>query len=74
MRIMKIARYFHGIQIMLRKTKKSISEIGPFTLLLFLFTYLFALIGRELFAYKARLGPDGEFIYGEDAFRDLDDY
>ena len=59
---------------MLRKTKKSISEIGPFTLLLFLFTYLFALIGRELFAYKARLGPDGEFIYGEDAFRDLDDY
>lgn len=71
MRIIKIARYFDGIKVMLEKTRKSLAEIGPFTLLLFFFIYLFSLLGRELFAYKARIGSDDEFIYGEDAFKDL---
>ena len=65
LRMMKIARYFSGMRNMLRKTSKSLKDIGPFAGLLGLFIYLFTLIGRELFAYKAALNADGDFIYGE---------
>ena len=49
---------------MLSKTTKSLSKIGPFASLLFLFTFLFSLLGMELFAYRAILDEDGELIYG----------
>ena len=51
---------------MLSKTTKSLSKIGPFASLLFLFTFLFSLLGMELFAYRAILDEDGELIYGTD--------
>ena len=49
---------------MLTKTLKSLYEIGPFAALLFLFIYLFALIGRELFAYIIIIDENGDFVYG----------
>ena len=48
----------------------SLCDIGPFAFLLFLFIYLFALIGRELFAFKALVDEDEEFIYGEELLID----
>lgn len=71
MRMMKIARYFSGMRNMLRKTSKSLQDIGPFAGLLFIFIYLFTLIGRELFAYKAALDEDGEIIYGAEEIEKL---
>ena len=50
---------------MLKKTSMSLREVGPFAGLLLLFIYLFTLIGRELFAYKAIITEDREIIYGE---------
>ena len=58
LRMLKLARYFQGLRSMLQKTAMSLVDIGPFAFLLFLFIYLFALIGRELFAYKAMLDED----------------
>ena len=72
MRVVKLARYFHGMEVMLRRTRHSLGQIGPFALLLFLFIYLFALVGRELFAYKAMLDPYGELIYGEEVLKEYD--
>ena len=66
MRIMKIARYFKGMRSMLKKTSESLREIWPFAALLTLFIYLFALIGRELFAYRALINDDDDFIYMQD--------
>ena len=51
---------------MLTKTLKSLYEIGPFAALLFLFIYLFALIGRELFAYIIIIDENGDFVYGDE--------
>ena len=64
-RIIKIARYIVSIQIMLTKTVKSLKEVGPFAALLFLFIFLFALVGRELFAYIIIIDENGEFVYGD---------
>ena len=55
---------------MLSKTTKSLSKIGPFAGLLLLFTYLFSLLGMELFAYKAIIDEHGELIYGKDSLRE----
>ena len=51
---------------MLTKTIISLYEIGPFAALLFLFIYLFALIGRELFAYIIIIDESGDYIYGDE--------
>ena len=69
-RMLKLARYFPSMREMLRKTVKSLAEIGPFFLLLLLFIFLFSLVGRELFAYKAIVGEDDELIYGEQAIQE----
>lgn len=64
LRVIKIARFFRGMRIMLSKTRQSLGQVGPFAGLLFIFIYLFALLGRELFAYKAIVDEDGDLIYG----------
>lgn len=64
-RMLKIARFFRGMRVMLKKIVKSLKEIGPFTGLLLLFIYLFALLGSELFAYKTIIDEDGNMLYGE---------
>ena len=65
MRVIKIARHIPGINKMLRMAIVSLKGLRPFAGILFLFIYIFSLIGRELFAYQALIDEDGIFIYGE---------
>lgn len=51
MRVIKIARHIPGINKMLRMAIVSLKGLRPFAGILFLFIYIFSLIGRELFAY-----------------------
>lgn len=59
------------MRIMLSKTRQSLGQVGPFAGLLFIFIYLFALLGCELFAYKAIIDEDGDLIYGKEL---IDEY
>lgn len=43
-------------------TGKSLKDIANFSLLLFLFIFIFDLLGMELFAYKVSLDLEGEII------------
>jgi len=40
-------------------------EIGPFAGILFLFIFLFALLGREIFAYTVIIDEKGDLLYGK---------
>ena len=63
MRVLKLARFFPGMKKMLNMSYTTLKSLGPFAGLLFLFIYIFALVGRELFAYKAIIDDEGNFIY-----------
>jgi hypothetical protein len=40
--------------------KETLSDLGYFTLLIFLFIFVMALLGRELFAFKIKLSDPTE--------------
>ena len=47
----------------------SLIDISNFSLLLFLFLYIFALLGMELFAYKVYINEDGDPVFGTENIR-----
>ena len=51
LRVMRLARIWKQFQTMLSQIKNSISDTSVFSLLLFVFLFIFALLGMELFAY-----------------------
>lgn len=61
-RILKLARFNKGIRKVLAQTVKSLGAIAGFSSLLLLFIYIWALMGMELFAYRAVLDQEGNFI------------
>jgi hypothetical protein len=62
LRVIKLARSWTALQDILSKTVQSLKDIGNFGVLLFLFMYIFALLGMELFANNIRLTWDEEII------------
>ena len=52
LRVMRLARIWKQFQKMLSQIKASISDTSVFSLLLFVFLFIFALLGMELFAYS----------------------
>jgi hypothetical protein len=40
----------------------TLKDVASFSILLFLFTYIFTLLGMELFAYRAKLDPDTNYV------------
>ena len=66
LRVIKLARQWKEFQKILTKTMKSLSEVSNFTLILFLFMFIMALLGMELFAYSAVYDVDGEIVLGKE--------
>jgi len=50
------------LQDILGKTIRSLKDISNFGVLLFLFLYIFALLGMEMFSNQIRMTYDGEYI------------
>lgn len=62
LRVVKLARSWTKLQDILAKTVKSLKDISNFGVLLFLFLYIYALLGMELFANQARYDWWGNVI------------
>ena len=61
LRIMKLARSWESLRLLLNAIMHTISSIGPFTVLLGLFMYVSALMGLQFFAGKIPGPPRANF-------------
>lgn len=63
----KLCHYFQTMRRMIKTTWRSLRDIMSFLALLSLFVFVEALLGKELFAYRAILHEDSDdLVYGED--------
>ena len=62
LRVIKLARSWTKLQDILAKTVRSLKDISNFGVLLFLFMYIYALLGMEMFSHMIRLDWAGEII------------
>ena len=66
-RLLKIARYNVGMRRVLSQKMKSLYAIGSFSSLLLLFLLIWALLGSELFAYRAVIDQNGDLVKAKNA-------
>eukprot|EP00945_MAST-04E_sp_MAST-4E-sp1_P008438 g8438.t1 len=57
-RVFKLARSWVSLRKLLQTIARTLVDIANFTVVLFLFIYIFALIGMQLFANKFRFDPE----------------
>lgn len=57
LRIFKLARYWRGFRILLETFWMTVVSIYPFTCLLLIVLFTYALIGLEFFANRAKINP-----------------
>ena len=67
LRMMKLSKSWKALKSLLRSMANSLKDISNFSVLLFLFMYIFALLGMELFANIALYDEDENLIAGEEA-------
>jgi voltage-dependent calcium channel L type alpha-1D len=60
-RIVKLARSWESLKILLDSIAHTIAAIGNFTILLVLFIYVYSLLGMQFFAGELRFNKDGEY-------------
>lgn len=60
MRVFKLAKNWKKMDVVLKTIKRTLEDISVFSILLGLFMFTFALLGMELFAYRARFNEDDE--------------
>lgn len=66
LRVFKLARSWKSFQEILVKIGNSLKDISNFSVLLFLFIFIYSLLGMELFAYRIKFNeediadPNGE--------------
>lgn len=68
LRVIKLARSWTKLQDIIGKTVRSLKDISNFGVLLFLFMYIFALLGMEMFSNQIRLTWKEEIIENIPAF------
>lgn len=66
LRVLKLARQWKAFQEILITMMKSLNDITSFSVLMFLFIFMFALIGMELFAFSVFEDIDGNRVLGEE--------
>ena len=54
LRVFKLAKRMDSLLTLFQAIKETLSDLGYFTLLIFLFIFICALFGREYFAYNIR--------------------
>ena len=67
---MKLAHYFTSLRHLMQITADSFRDILNFSALLFIIMVMFALIGKQLFAYKAIIDENGELVLDEQEILD----
>lgn len=55
LRIFKLAKQWKRFELLLETLGRTLQDIATFSILLFLFIFVFALLGLELFAHRAKL-------------------
>lgn len=70
LRVIRLARIWKQFQKMLNQIKASISDTSVFSLLLFVFLFIFALLGTELFAYSIFFDQEEELVVGQENIYD----
>ena len=58
-RIVKLARSWESLKILLDSIADTITAIGNFTILLGLFIYVYSLLGMQFYAGKLRFDKNG---------------
>ena len=66
-RILKLTRYNSDLRKLIKQTMRSLIAIGNFSILLVLFLFIWSILGMELFAYRAVMDEDHNFISAEEA-------
>jgi voltage-dependent calcium channel L type alpha-1D len=57
-RLFKLARTWKQFQLLLQTMFQTLMDIASFTVLLFLFMFIYAILGMEIFAEKAKFTDD----------------
>jgi voltage-dependent calcium channel L type alpha-1D len=58
MRVFKLARTWKEFHQLLSTMGKTLIDISSFSVVLFLFMFIYSILGMELFAYKAKFLGD----------------
>lgn len=75
LRVFKLARSWKSFQEILRKILNSLKDISNFSVLLFLFIFIYALLGMELFAYRIKFNENNEVdLNGESTRTNFDEF
>lgn len=60
LRIFKLAKSWKNLQNLIKTIGRTLKDVSTFSVLLFLFIFIYSLLGMELFGYKAKFNEDGE--------------
>ena len=55
LRVFKLAKTWKRFEILLKTMAKTLKDVGTFSIVLFLFIFIFTLLGMELFAHKVKI-------------------
>ena len=68
MRVFKLPRYWKRFELLLETLGRTLIGIRAFSVILILFTYIYTIMGHDLFAEKAKFNPssgDVDALAGE---------
>ena len=76
LRLFKLARTWKEFYHLLTTMAKTLKEISAFTVVLFLFMFIYSILGMEMFAYKAKYDADGnlDLVNGESLDMNFDSF
>ena len=66
-RMLKLTRYFSGMRKLLNKLYAGLKDISGFAVIVFLFIFIWALLGMEMFAYLVIVDHEGKYVERSDA-------
>lgn len=66
-RVIKLVKSWKRFQELVATIVRSFKDVSNFSVLLFLFMFIYTLLGRELFAYKLKFDDDGNFSTSDGA-------
>ncbi|CDW82905.1 voltage-gated ion channel superfamily [Stylonychia lemnae] len=76
-RIFKLAKAWKKFQNLLKTIGRTFKDISTFSILLFLFMFIYSLLGMEIFAYKVKVLPDQitlDDAHGSSPLANFDDF
>lgn len=66
-RVLKLVKTWKKFQKLISTIIRSIKDVSNFSVLLFLFIFIYTLLGRELFAYKVQFDENGNYSTSDTA-------